>query len=212
MGNIKCHISDGHFLVKQGLKHLLSKYDHIEFINDSSDVKELKALLIENIPDVLIVDHKTIGINDLRELELIIKKHSAMYVLDISDMYTEFEIKAVLNIGVKAMLLKECDEEEIVQAIEASSKGERFFCGTVLDILSGEKNRMPFSCEPVSLSSRELEIIQLITKGLTSKEMSEQLFLSHHTINTHRKNILKKLDVKGTPELINYAFAMGMVS
>jgi DNA-binding NarL/FixJ family response regulator len=134
-----------------------------------------------------------------------------MYVLDISDVYTELEIKAVLKIGINAMLLKECDEEEIVEAIEVSVKGERFFCGTVLDILSGDKSKVPFSCEPISLSSRELEIIQLIAKGLTSKEMSEKLFLSHHTINTHRKNILKKLEVKGTPELINYAFAMGMV-
>ena len=128
-----------------------------------------------------------------------------------SKMYTELEIKAVLHIGIKGMLLKECDEEEIVQAIEASVKDERFFCGTILDILSGDESRIPFSCEPVSLSSRELEIIQLIAKGLTSKEMSKKLFISYHTINTHRKNILKKLDVKGTPELITYAYAMGVV-
>jgi len=211
MGNIKCHISDGHFLIKKGLKHILSKYDHIELISDSSDVKEMKTLINENIPDVLIVDHKTIGLNGLYELELILKEYSNMYVLDISDVCTEVEIKAVLNIGIKAMLLKECDEEEIIQAIEISVKDERFFCGTVLDILSGDKSRIPFSCEPVSLSSRELEIIQLIAKGLTSKEMSEKLFISYHTINTHRKNILKKLDVKGTPELITYAYAMGVV-
>ena len=211
MEKIKCHIADGHFLVKQGLNHLLSKYDHIEIINDSSNLKQLEARLSENTPDVLIVDHKTIGIKDLEELEKVIKNHSSIYILDISDVYTEFEIKSILNIGVKAMLLKECDEEEIVQAIEASVNNEQFFCGTVLDILSGEKNRMPFSCEPIAISTRELEIIQLISKGFTSKEISEKLFLSHHTINTHRKNILKKLDVKGTPELINYAFAMGMV-
>jgi len=211
MCKIKCHISDGHFLVKKGLKHILSKYDHIELLNDSSDVKEMKSLINEKIPDVLIVDHKTIGLNDLCELELILKEYSNMYVLDISDVYTELEIKAVLNIGIKGMLLKECDEEEIIQAIEASVKDERFFCGTILDILSGDESRIPFSCEPVSLSSRELEIIQLIAKGLTSKEMSEKLFISYHTINTHRKNILKKLDVKGTPELITYAYAMGVV-
>ncbi len=211
MYKIKCHISDGHFLVKKGLKHILSKYDHIELLNDSSDVKEMKSLINEKIPDVLIVDHKTIGLNDLCELELILKEYSTMYVLDISDVYTELEIKAVLHIGIKGMLLKECDEEEIVQAIEASVKDERFFCGTVLDILSGDESRIPFSCEPVSLSSREHEIIQLIAKGLTSKEMSEKLFISYHTINTHRKNILKKLDVKGTPELITYAYAMGVV-
>ena len=193
------------------MKHILSKYDHIELLNDSSDVKEMKSLINEKIPDVLIVDHKTIGLNDLCELELILKEYSNMYVLDISDVFTELEIKAVLNIGIKGMLLKECDEEEIVQAIEASVKDERFFCGTILDILSGDESRIPFSCEPISLSSRELEIIQLIAKGLTSKEMSEKLFISYHTINTHRKNILKKLDVKGTPELITYAYAMGVV-
>ena len=211
MGNIKCHISDGHFLVKQGLEHLLSKYDHIEIINDSSNINQLEYRINENTPDVLIVDHKTIGIKDLGELENVVKNHPLLYVLDISDIYTEFEIKSILKIGVKAMLLKECDEEEIVEAIEASVKKERFFCGTVLDILSGDENRMPFSCEPISLSPRELEIIQLISKGYTSKDISDKLFLSHHTINTHRKNILKKLDVRGTPELINYAFAMGMI-
>ena len=81
MGKIKCHISDGHFLVKKGLKHILSKYDHIELNNDSSDVKEMKTLINENIPDVLIVDHKTIGLNDVCELELILKEYSYAFLL-----------------------------------------------------------------------------------------------------------------------------------
>ena len=207
MKEIKCHIADGHFLVKEGLKHLLCSYPHIKLSKEASTFEQLKKNLNDDIPDVLILDHRTLGLKSMLNLRALLECYPNLGVLDISDVDGRSEVVSVLNAGIQAILLKECDEEEIIDAITAAYKGERFFCGTILDMLSETGDH---SCEPVLLSQRELEVMGLIADGLTSKDISEKLYLSLHTINTHRKNIFKKLNVKSSSELVNYAFKIGI--
>ena len=207
MKEIKCHIADGHFLVKEGLKHLLCSYPHIKLSREASTFEELKNNLNYDTPDVLIVDHRTLGLNSMLELRTLIECFPNLGVLDISDIDSRGEVVSILNTGIQAILLKECDEEEIIDAITAACKGERFFCGNILDMLNETGEH---TCEPVLLSQREIEVMGLIADGLTSKNISEKLYLSLHTVNTHRKNILKKLNIKSSSELVNYAFKIGI--
>jgi len=86
-----------------------------------------------------------------------------------------------------------------------------FFCGKVIDAIVENKFPKTISCDGVSLSDREVEIVQLIAEGLTNGQIAERLFISIHTVSTHRKNILRKLDLNKSSELIMYAIRRGLV-
>tara|TARA_Y100001954_G_scaffold180050_1_gene191747 strand:- start:846 stop:1487 length:642 start_codon:yes stop_codon:yes gene_type:complete len=206
---IICHIADGHYLIKEGLKAMLSQYSTVVLTKEASNIESLECNLNQEEPDVLMLDYKTIGFSNLSKLKSLIDIYPGLGVLIISDFRDSSEVQLILNTGVNGILLKECDEEEIMEAIEAIANKERFFCGTILEMLQ-ENEEDGFSCSPVNLSEREIEIIGLITDGLSSKAIADTLFLSIHTVNTHRKNILKKLNVKSSSELVNYAFKIGI--
>ncbi len=188
---------------------MLSQYSTVVLTKEASNIESLECNLNQEEPDVLMLDYKTIGFSNLSKLKSLIDIYPGLGVLIISDFRDSSEVQLILNTGVNGILLKECDEEEIMEAIEAIANKERFFCGTILEMLQ-ENEEDGFSCSPVNLSEREIEIIGLITDGLSSKAIADTLFLSIHTVNTHRKNILKKLNVKSSSELVNYAFKIGI--
>ena len=104
--------------------------------------------------------------------------------------------------------------QEITEAIYAAAKGVRFFSPAVVDILIQQSRQMAVGGRPQpqeNLSERETEILTLVAEGRSSRDIAEQLHLSHHTINTHRKNILKKLACKSAAELMNYAYSKGLI-
>ena len=123
-----------------------------------------------------------------------------------------------LRSGVKSYVKKDCELSEIISAVEETGKGNKFFCGQILETIqraSIDVNDIDFeffSCEAVIVSERENEIIVLIAEGMTNAQIAEYLFLSNHTINTHRKNIMAKLGVKNTAGIVMYAVKTNLVS
>ena len=113
---------------------------------------------------------------------------------------------------------KDCDIAEIIDSVYETAKGNKFFCGTILETIKNESidiNKAEFkslACAPVAITERELEIITLIAEGYTNQEIAEKLFLSTHTINTHRKNIMSKLGVANTAGIVMYAVKCNLVS
>ena len=108
-------------------------------------------------------------------------------------------------------MLDDCDKPEILEAIEDTYHGKQFYCGHVIEILA-EKANDASDCSGISLSEREIEVIRLISDGLTNKEIADALFLSTHTVNTHRKNIMAKLGLKNTAGIVIYAFKENIIN
>ena len=113
---------------------------------------------------------------------------------------------------------KDCDVGEILNAVKETGRGNKFFCGQILETIQrasidvNDIDFESFSCEPIVLSERELGIIIHIAEGLTNTQIAEQLFLSPHTVNTHRKNIMAKLGVKNTAGIVMYAVKTNLIS
>jgi len=113
--------------------------------------------------------------------------------------------------GIMSYVKNDCSLNEIVDAVKETHAGNKFFCGQILDTIQNEGinvdeiSEFEFSCEPIVLSLREVEVITMIAEGLTNIEISEKLFLSKHTVNTHRKNIMAKLGVKNTAGIVMFA-------
>ena len=142
----------------------------------------------------------------LREL----KQRMDCSFLVISNSQTRDSIQQLLAMGIKGILTKNCSEDEIINGLRAVSQGNRFFCNNILDLVVESPNKEE-DCEPTNLSPREFEVLELITKGKTTAQIAEELHLSVHTINSHRKNILKKLNLNSPAELIVYALESGIV-
>jgi DNA-binding NarL/FixJ family response regulator len=126
-------------------------------------------------------------------------------------------MQAAIKAGVKSYLLKTCDKLEIYEALYATAKGEKFYCSKVLDVIINEPDlgsdkSLSANCDGVSISERESEIIVLIAEGFSNKEIADKLFLSPHTVNTHRKNIMAKIGVNNTAGIVIYAVKEQLIS
>lgn len=202
-------ILDPQFLTRNGLFHLLDNIDKLdlEMLDSISDANELDKYKI------IITDYlEPYTVEEKSEFKSILLENHAERLLVISADRERNRIKNMISNGVQGFLTKDCDADEILSAIEMISTGNRFYCNRVLEMLSHIDGNNPEDCEPAGLSNREMDVIKLIAKGKSTAEISEELFISVHTVNSHRKNILKKLRLKSPTQLVAYAHEIGLVS
>lgn len=205
-------IADTQYLVRVGLRHLFESNDRIRVADEVLNSGELLKSVEQHRPDVVIFDHDlsaTFDVSDIGKVRKISKETNFLIISGNTDRDSVFK---VLQAGGLSFLTKECDEEEIIGAVIATSKGEKFLCNKVIDvILEKELPADEETCAPSNLTVRELEIVQLTARGFTARKVAEQLYLSPHTVYTHRKNIMKKLGINSASELIVYAINNGIV-
>ncbi len=196
-------IADNQPLTREGIKATLANIVDINIIGTAAYAIELEQLLITCKPRVIILDpnyNQRFTTADIKNIKL---KHSNSQVLVLSNRQSREEIQTLIDLGVKNYVFKECSREELVHAIYSAAKGEQFFCKNTFQMLFGNKLLPEKDDNIPQLSPRETELIHLIAEGLTNKEIADKLFLSVHTIKTHRKNIIKKVgfSFKNTTEL-----------
>jgi len=208
----KVLVADKNYLSRVGLELLFSDLKGYELISSVTDnLAGLKKKLSLFGPDLLVIDFCSLNIT-VSELKMMTRKHRNLRVLAITDPLSKSEMNAALNSGVTSYLLKECDREEIIEAVSATLSGTQFLCGKIASVLTSEPeinvNRAMlknFSCEGFSVTEREIEIIKYIAEGFSNKLIADRLNLSTHTVNTHRKNIMAKLKVNNTAGIVMFA-------
>lgn len=204
-------IADNSYLIRQGLKSVL-KENSVKITGEIKNNLEFLTKIIELKPDILILGSNYEKIIADSELFQIQNSSPSTKVLIISDCRDDGKILNTIKSGVTGYLTEECNGEEILNAVNLLSKGEKFFCNEILDVILEKKFDKETSEElKDNLTEREIEIIKLITEKYTNQEISEKLFISIHTVYTHRKNIMKKLRLKSPVELILYAIDSGII-
>lgn len=210
MGKTKILIGDSQFLSRQGLEQLVITHDQFKLQGLSETGQELLRQVAAAKPSVVILDYQS----DLFGLELIgkIKVTSPeSRILIISADLERDNIFKSIELGANSFVTKNCSRQEIVNAIIATAKDERFFCNTILEVFverPKDKTKVELT---TNLTEREIEILQLIGKGHSTKELADLLHLSQHTIYTHRKNMMKKLGVKSSTDMILSAVNLGLI-
>lgn len=202
-------LADFQYLTRQGIASLIKAMPGFELIKTIDSSEKLIADATESNPHLIVID-----ISD-KDKELIpklraLKETVQSSFLVISNSQTKDSIQQLLSMGIKGILTKNCSEEEIISGLRAVAQGNRFFCNNILDLVV-ESPDSDENCEPTTLTPREFEVLELITKGMTTAQIADDLNVSVHTINSHRKNILKKLNLKSPAELIVYALESGLV-
>jgi len=207
---IKILIADNSLLIREGLKALLADQNHLQVVAEAESSDGLLNPKILKGADVLIIDFTEPDFKpeDIARALIINPK---MHVLAISNQISKPYILRAIEAGISSYVLKDCDKDEILEAVNKTNEGKNFFCGKILDVVlvnhtdEADLQNIASCCEPVDISNREMEIIRLIAEGFTNKEIAEKLFLSAHTVNTHRKNIMQKLGIGNTAGLVMYA-------
>ena len=190
---------------------MVNEKDQFELSGVVEGADEVMKSVLQEHPDVLLMDYE--GDDPvLKSLLNQVVQSKATNVLVITNEDKREHIKPLLDMGIKGIVTKQCSQSEILNAIESVSKNTRFYCNRILDVLlENEEETKEVDCEPTDLSPREYEVLQLITKGHKTVQIADELNVSVHTINSHRKNILKKLNLKSPTELIVYALETGLV-
>ena len=194
-------LADAQPLYREGIKSVLTEVKGIKIVGEVDNNQELLVKLRTFQPDVLILDYNP-RYFDSDGLLTSLKNAGKCKVMILSSEDKKWNIIQSLNFNVYAYLTKNATPEEVITAIRKMAKGEKVFCQIVLDLLMQEQLSTSSGTKSASqFSERELEISKLIAYGKKTKQIAEQLFLSPHTVHTHRKNIMRKLGVSSAIEL-----------
>lgn len=215
---IRIHLADDHQVLIDGLTNLLQTVNNFEVVGNSLNGTTVYDDVMLNNADILVLDismPKKDGIEVLKEFH---QKGFPCKVIILSSYDDLKIIKEVMKLGAKGYLTKKCAGENIIEAIEAVYQGQEYFCDAVREKIfnsfthNNPKLNKPLYVENPILSAREVEIITLISLEYSGKEISEQLFISMNTVETHRKNIMKKLQTKNTIGLVKYALKNNLIN
>lgn len=210
MKEIKLIIADDHKLFREGLVGLLEKHDEIKIIKSVADGFELMDIVKNQIEaDIVLLDITMPNMDGFQVLKELKTLGSTIKPIVIS-MYNDGNyIAKCAKLGAYSYLLKNTDESELILAIKTVSKGKKYFSPEIAEKMINFMSTQSIS-ENV-LSNKETEVLGLLSKGLTTNEIATKLYVSSRTIETHRANILKKLEVKNTAELIKKAAEMNLI-
>ncbi len=198
------------YLIQAGLSVLanhISEISSYQRFNSVSSLEEHIHHLDLLVVDVQYLKEMGVGVKDLKDWK------SDLKILAITQLQTKTFYVHALEAGVDSYILNCCDAQEITDAIKATGNGERFFCSKVLnEIMVDNKLDFRSTCAGLNISDRESEIIKLIAGGYTNKQIADRLYLSGHTVTTHRKNIMNKLGVNNTAGIVMFAVKEKLVS
>ncbi len=208
----KVLLADAQFLIRFALKELLKETNTFQVIGEAGNEAELNSFIAKTTPDIIVIDYNQPGFFSIESIKNVKEQHPTIELLVISSDDNKENIYDVINSGVLRFLTKKCDAHEINEAFRAIIRGEKFFCASIFNfIFEMSFSQNNYSSNPLPLSARELEIVQLIAQGLVAKEIGRKLNLSTHTVYTHRKNIMEKLKLRRSSELVLFAVNKGLI-
>jgi DNA-binding NarL/FixJ family response regulator len=167
-------------------------------------------------PHVVLIDFTAEGFG-IESITRIKTKFPRTAILAITSIQSANTILSAIRAGIKGYVKKDCSVTEIKESIFFTAQGKEFYCGDILRLLDAESidllaiEKEDLDCSPILLTDREVEILRFIAVGHTNSEIADMLFLSSHTVNTHRKNILGKIGAKNTASAVLYAVKEGIV-
>ena len=213
MSAFRILIADDHEIVRRGIRALIEGHGGWEVCGESTDGREAVDKALELRPDIVLLDVGMPNLNGLDAARQILGANPRTRILILTMHESEQIVREVLEVGARGFLLKSDAARDLVAAVEALQRRTTFFTSSVAEIvLNGYLNRRGDD-KPVKdrLTAREREVVQLLAEGKTSKEVAVALNLSVKTAETHRTNVMRKLDLHSVADLVRYAVRNNIV-
>ncbi len=202
-------IADDHAILRQGLRALLSSSDDLVVIGEASDGQEAIRITNTLTPDLLLIDLSMPRINGTEAIQILRARQPDLKIIVLTVHRTEEYVRAALDAGVNGYLLKDDTHNELLNAIRAVLSGQTYLspgiCGQVVNTYLDPQGGVVKGSSFDSLTLREREVIKLIAEGFTNKAIARHLFISVKTVEKHRSNLMKKLDLHSASKITAYA-------
>ena len=210
MSKLRIMLADDHETVREGLKMIVNAQDDMEVVGVAGDGREAVARAQELLPDVLVMDISMPNLNGLKATTKLTECCPQVKVLTLSRHTDDGYIRGLLAAGACAYVLKQSAPSELIHAIRAVAAGGKYIDPTVADkVLGSYTDRTPRGETKSSLSDRESEVLRLIALGYSNKEIAARLSLSVKTIEVHKANAMRKLNLTSRIDLVRYAIFQG---
>lgn len=214
---IRVLLVDDHTIFRQGLKRLLDEDSRFQVVAEACDGREAVDAVRTHAPDVVLMDLTMPGISGVEATRRIHKAYAQVHVLVLSVHGDEEYVARAFEAGAIGYVLKDVRAADLFAAIEAAADGRRYLSPTVSDLVVSEYLRLRRDRSEVEsparvLTEREREVLRRLTDGKSSKAIAKELRVSPKTIETHRANIMRKLDIHNIADLVRYAIARGIVA
>jgi DNA-binding NarL/FixJ family response regulator len=212
MNKLRILLADDHPMVRSGLIKLLEPYKEFVVVGEAGDGEEAVKLTKKLEPDIVIIDLSMPKLSGIEATKLIRKNNPTTKVLVLTMHDNEEYVYQIFKCGAGGYMLKNTGKDDLAAAIRAVAKGETFFSPRVSEIMvnaylrkADAREGLPVSNEDIPLTKREREILFFIADGLNNSQIAEKLFISARTVDTHRTNIMHKLDIHDAANLVRYA-------
>ena len=199
---INIALIDDHDLFREGIKLVLSQIDGFEVVFDTSNGYLFLEYIQNSIPDIVLMDINMPGIDGVETTKIALQISPPLRIIALSMFSDTVHYTQMINAGVRGFVLKNVNKPELKKAVEEVSQGGNYFSQDILQKLAFQSLH---SNQSNQLTSREMDVLNLVCKGLTSQEIADKLFISIKTVEVHRGNIFFKTDVRNTAELIIWA-------
>jgi two-component system, NarL family, response regulator NreC len=216
MSEIRIVLADDHTLVRHGLRLMIEREQGLKVVAEASNGKEAVLAVESSLPHVIVMDLAMPMLNGIEAARQIHLKHPTTSIVVLSMHSDESYVLRALKAGARAYLLKDSADADLINAIRAVTEGKAFFSPAISRVLVEDYVRQ-LQQKGVEdsyelLTSREREVLQLLGEGKSNKEVAQLLNLSPYTVETHRSNLMEKLNLHNVPDLILYAVRKGVIS
>ena len=216
MSQIRILLADDHTVMRGGIRLVLERQPDLHVVGEASDGRETVNAVERLHPDVVVMDIAMPNLNGIEATRQILANGVAVSIVVLSMHSDEEYVLRALKAGARGYLLKESAEADLIAAVRAVIDGKSFFSPAVSRLLVEDYVRQlqdrDIEDSYELLTTREREILQLVAEGKSNKDVANLLNLSVYTVETHRSNIMERLNLHGMPELILYAVRKGVIS
>ncbi len=205
-------IADDHALFADGIASMLSTLPNVQINERFSDGKQLCDWLRHNRVDLVLMDFQMPVMDGLQAMKVIQETHPEIKVLMLSMHGNPLLVQEAMKLGARGFLMKSADKEEFQLAVQKILAGGKYFSSELMEKILSKHSTESSNPGETQLTEREIEIVREVAAGLSSQEIADKLFISVRTVETHRKNIMSKLDVKNMAGLVRFALVNGLIS
>jgi two-component system, NarL family, response regulator NreC len=213
--SIRILIADDHAVFRSGLKALLEKEPDIEVVGETGNGFDTIRTVAETNLDVLLLDIAMPGLSGAKVAETVLKDKPNLAIVVLTMHEDEYYLQEFFRLGVRAYVLKKSTGTDVVQAIRASRKGEQYIdpalAGLIISNYVGRPPKKQKTERLDLMTPREVEVLTLLAYGHTNAEIAEKLCISERTVESHRTNIMAKLEIRSRAELVRFAIDNGML-
>lgn len=210
---IRLLLVDDHELFLEGMVSLLDGQGDLQVIGTAGNGKEALLKIEEDMPDIVLADLNMPEMDGIQLVKAVKSNYPEVKIIVLTMHDDRPTVTEIMMAEAEGYVLKNTDKRELVKAITRVADGGTYYCNEVMSIiLERYKEEKKHGLQPVQLTDREKEILRLIAQEKSSEEIADTLFISRRTVETHRKNILKKTEVKSVVGLLKFGYRMGLIA